>query len=111
MEEDPCGALTADGPDTIMTIEVTAGHGHDLFPSGYNPWRRAIGCRVRAKPEGGRANRAIIGLVGSRMGVVSDDVTIHAGMTSTLKKIRLSNVSHDQACLRLRSLFGKQTLS
>ena len=41
-------ALLEDRDGVLVSIEVTAGVKTDLFPAGYNEWRKAIGCRVAA---------------------------------------------------------------
>ncbi len=103
MEDGICGALTPAGPDTILTVEVTAGHGRDLFPTGYNPWRKAIGCRVSAPPVGGQANRAVIGLIGATLGVPAKRVMLVSGRTSSVKRLRIAGLSIEQTCDILRS--------
>ena len=103
MDDGICGALTPAGPDTILTVEVTAGHGRDLFPTGYNPWRKAIGCRVSAPPVEGRANRAVIELIGTTLGLPANRVTLVSGQTSSVKRLRISGLSREKICDLLRS--------
>ncbi len=108
MEDGICGALTQAGPDTILTVEVTAGHGADSFPDGYNPWRKAIGCRVSAPPVEGRANRAVIVLIGATLGLPASRVTLVSGQTSSLKRLRISGISCEQTCGLLRSILSRK---
>ncbi len=104
MEDGICGALAPDGPDTILTIEVTAGHGADSFPTGYNPWRKAVGCRVAAPPVGGRANRAVIELIAAALSLQVSRITIVSGQSSSLKRLRLSKITVGQTCDLLQDL-------
>ena len=89
-------ALLEDRKGTILLIEVTAGAKSDLFPAGYNAWRNAIGCRVTAPTVNGKANKAVIGLVSSTIGVPSSAVSIVAGLTSAQKKVRIDGVTKAQ---------------
>jgi len=89
-------ALLEDRKGTILLIEVTAGAKSDLFPAGYNAWRNAIGCRVTAPAVNGKANKAVIGLVSSTIGVPSSAVSIVAGLTSAQKKVRIDGVTKAQ---------------
>ncbi|MFA5331617.1 MAG: DUF167 domain-containing protein [Methanoregula sp.] len=89
-------ALTTDRDGTILTIEVSAGARTDLFPAGYNEWRRAVGCRVSAPAVGGKANRAVLELISSTLDVPISAVTLVSGVTSSQKKIRISGITREQ---------------
>jgi hypothetical protein len=83
-----------DEPDgTLLSIEVTAGAKSDLFPAGYNEWRKAIGCRVTAPAVNGKANKAVIGLISATAGVTASSVSIVAGLTSSQKKVRIAGIT------------------
>lgn len=86
-------ALTTDKNGTILSIEVSAGAKTDLFPAGYNEWRKAVGCRVSAPAVDGKANRAVISLISSTFGVPASSVTLVSGTTSSQKKIRIAGFS------------------
>ncbi len=105
MKDGICGALAEDGADTILTVEVTAGHGTDSFPTGYNPWRKAVGCRVAAAPVGGRANRAVIDLIGTTLGLQASRVSLVSGTVFSVKRLRISGLSCQQTCGLLKALF------
>jgi len=96
-------ALFPDKNGTLIAIEVSAGAKSDFFPSGYNPWRKAIGCRVAAPATEGKANRAIIALVSAVLGVPRSSVSIVAGQTSSVKKILVIGLTPDQVAGRLIS--------
>ena len=62
-------ALSEDHSGTILSIEVSPGAKSALFPAGYNEWRKAIGCRVASPAVDGKANKAVIRLISTTIGV------------------------------------------
>jgi hypothetical protein len=101
---DIADALLDDSSGTIIAIDVTAGAKSDLFPAGYNEWRQSLGCRVTAPALEGRANKAIMKLVAKTFGVPVSSVEIHAGSTSSQKKILIHRISKQEI---LHCLSGK----
>ena len=96
-------ALSSTATGTILTIEVTAGSAKPGFPSGYNPWRSAVGCRVRSPASEGRANREVISLIAATLGIPGARVTLISGMTAPLKRVLVEGMTMDQIreCIRI----------
>jgi len=90
-----------------MAVEVTAGARADLFPDGYNAWRRTIGCRVTVPATGGKANRAVIALISESLGIPASAVTIVAGTTASRKRISVSGMTKTRVMKRLCTLLDK----
>jgi len=90
-------AVSGSDDHAVITLDVSAGSKKDSFPSGYNPWRSAVQCRVSAPAVGGKANKAIVGLVAEALGVEKSAVRILSGTTSTVKKLEISGLSRAQA--------------
>ena len=65
--------------------------------------RSLLKVRVRAVPEDGKANAALIELLAKRLGVAARDVTIATGATSRLKQVRISG-DPDELALKLTVL-------
>ncbi len=86
-------ALFDDRNGTLVVIEVTPNAKSDLFPAGYNEWRKAIGCRVTAPAVDGKANKAVIALISATIGVPISSVTLVSGQTSSQKKVRIAGVT------------------
>ncbi|MDD3136117.1 MAG: DUF167 domain-containing protein [Methanoregula sp.] len=86
-------AFSEDSTGTIIAVDVTANAKADLFPSGFNEWRQALGCRVTAPASEGRANKAIIALVAKTLGVPASSVSIVSGMTASHKRIHVYGLS------------------
>jgi len=86
-----------------ITLDVTAGAKRSAFPAGYNEWRRSIKCQIAAPAVGGKANRAITGLLAEIFGVSRADVTIIAGHTSSSKTVAIAGISRSHALTRLNA--------
>jgi uncharacterized protein (TIGR00251 family) len=88
----------------ILTIEVAAGAKEDVFPAGFNEWRKTIGCRVTAPAVGGRANNAVISLIARTFSIPESSVTIHSGVRSAVKRITISGKTKDNLILCIESM-------
>lgn len=86
-------ALTDSTSGTIIAIEVSTGSRSDLFPSGYNPWRKTLGCQISAQPVDGKANIAIISLIATVLNLSRNDVSIVSGAISSQKKVLVWGLS------------------
>lgn len=108
MNLDISPAITIEEQDIIIRIEVTTGSRVDRFPSGYNSWRRSIGCHTTALPTEGRANRAIIQLIADVCIVPRSQVRIISGTTSSIKRVRMTGRSASEICNMLTDLLNNQ---
>jgi uncharacterized protein (TIGR00251 family) len=98
---DISGAVSEERQGVVIAIEVTTGAKEAVFPSGYNEWRRSIGCRVTAPAIEGRANKAIIRLVAENLGVPASSVSILSGATSSQKRVFVAGKGKQQVLDRL----------
>ncbi|MCQ1538944.1 YggU family protein [Methanocalculus taiwanensis] len=98
-------ALRISGDGLLISLEVHAGSGRNVFPAGYNCWRKAIGIAITAPPVEGRANAAIIDLISQVMGVPKSAVSILSGHQSTRKVIQIAGMNNLRALEILEPLF------
>ncbi|KAF1079050.1 DUF167 domain-containing protein [Methanogenium sp. MK-MG] len=91
-----CAMENGDGCVYCM-LDVHAGAKRDAFPAGVNVWRSAVGCSIRAPPVEGKANKAIVKLVSSVLGIPKSSVTIVSGQTSSVKRVCITGM--DKAAL------------
>ena len=98
---DISGAVSEERQGVVIAVEVTAGAKEAVFPSGYNEWRRTIGCRVPSPALEGRANKAIIRLVAERLDVPASSVSILSGATSSQKRVHVAGLSRQKVLDRL----------
>ena len=89
-------ALSSSDKGTIITIEVSAGSSKACFPAGYNAWRKAVGCRVRAPALEGKANKEVIAVISDIIGIEKRRISIISGTTSPVKKILVEGMTADQ---------------
>lgn len=94
-------ALFDDRHGTLVAIEVSPNAKSDLFPAGYNEWRKSIGCRVTAPAVDGRANKAVLTLISATIGVPASSVTLVSGQTSSQKKVRIAGITKAQLVKQL----------
>jgi uncharacterized protein (TIGR00251 family) len=99
---DISGAVSEERQGVVISLEVTAGAKVAVFPSGYNEWRKSIGCRVTAPALEGRANKAVLKLVADRLDVPVSSVSILSGATSSQKRVLVAAVSRQQVLERLQ---------
>jgi len=100
---DIADALLEERNGTIISIDVTAGAKEELFPAGYNEWRKAIGCRVTAPALEGRANKAIITLIAETLDLPVSSITIQSGATSSQKRVLIAGLAKNDLLVRLKS--------
>lgn len=98
---DLADALSPHPDGVVIALEVSPNAKRERFPDGYNPWRRAIGCAVSAPPLDGRANRAVLALVGKALGARKGEVELIAGATSSLKRVLVRGRGVDEVAAAL----------
>ena len=98
---DISAALTEDRHGVLIAIEVTAGSKTDLFPAGFNEWRKAIGCRVSAPAVDGRANRAVLHLLAAKLDLPVSSLSVRSGLASTQKRVLATGLAKDEILARL----------
>jgi uncharacterized protein (TIGR00251 family) len=100
---DIADALLEDRNGTIISLDVTAGARAELFPAGYNEWRKAIGCRVTAHALEGKANKAILHLIADTLDLPASTISIQSGATSSQKRVLITGIAKNDLLLRLKS--------
>jgi hypothetical protein len=79
------------GGTLILQVRLTPNAAKDAVDG----WRRTAGgetrlaARVRAVPEKGRANTALIALMAEQLGIPKRDIDVIRGATSRLKTLRI----------------------
>ncbi|OPY53921.1 MAG: hypothetical protein A4E48_00541 [Methanosaeta sp. PtaU1.Bin060] len=80
-----------------IRFEVAPGSSCLAVPSGFNPWRRALGARLTEQPSRGRANLQLMGEVAKALGIPKDDIEVMSGHKSALKVLLARGVDARQA--------------
>ncbi|KAA5603300.1 DUF167 family protein [Blastochloris sulfoviridis] len=96
MADEP--AWRAVGGGLTVTVRLTPRGGRDALDglAQLSDGRRVVAARVRAVPEAGAANAALLTLIADALGVARRDVELVAGATGRLKTL---HVTGDPAAL------------
>ena len=83
---------TPDAHGVVVDVRLTPRGGRDAIDGVERraDGRNVLKVRVRAAPFEGAANAALCGLIAKRLGVAVRDVTVVAGATSRVKRIKVS---------------------
>jgi uncharacterized protein (TIGR00251 family) len=81
---------TADG--LVITVRLTPKGGRDAIDGVERlaDGRAVVRARVRAAPSDGAANAALLRLLADRLDVAPRDITLTAGTTGRIKRIRIA---------------------
>lgn len=81
-----------DGEDLILAVRLTPRSARDAIGGAWEDEKGArwLQAQVRAVPEKGLANRALIRLIAKRVHIPAKDIRIESGDTARLKRLRLA---------------------
>jgi uncharacterized protein (TIGR00251 family) len=96
---------TTDG--VVLRVHVEPGAGRDAIVGTHG---NALKIRVAAPPVSGRANEAVLSLLGRELGVASGDLAISAGTSSRAKRVKVTGVDAEEFAKRLDPALEKPSL-
>lgn len=79
----------------LLPIEVQPNASRDAI-IGVNEWRSRLQVAVKAQPQKGAANKAVIRILGEIIGIPTSDIEITQGHTSRQKMVRVRNMSEKE---------------
>lgn len=79
----------------ILHVRLTPKGGRDAIDSveALSDGKSVLRARVRAVPEDGKANDALIKLIAKTFGVSASHVSLDAGVTSRIKTLKITGVA------------------
>jgi len=85
-----------DGDDLLIGIRLTPGAARDAIGGIWTDEKGQhwLCARVRAVPERGRANSALVKLLADRLDWPGGTISLESGDTSRLKRLRIGNAAH-----------------
>ncbi len=98
MSDDPW-TVTVDG--LLLTVRLTPKGGRDAIDGieTLSDGRAVLKARVRALPEDGAANAALVKLIAKVVGIAASRVTVQSGHTSRLKVLKIEGDGADIAAM------------
>jgi uncharacterized protein (TIGR00251 family) len=87
----------------LLRLHVQPGAGRSAVVGRHGD---ALKVRVAAPPEGGRANDAVLGLLGTILGVKPAELELVGGASSRSKRVRISGLEPDEVTKRLENGIG-----
>ena len=92
-------AVTVDG--LLLTVRLTPKGGRDEVNGieTLSDGRAVLKARVRALPEDGAANAALVKLIAKVVGIAASRVTVQSGHTSRLKVLKIEGDGADIAAM------------
>lgn len=85
--------ITTEDGAVLLPVKIVPGASRTRF---LGEWDHRAKIAVSAPPEKGKANKAVIEFIAKKLGARKSDVTVVAGFTSAVKKIRIDRVEADK---------------
>ena len=91
--------VTVDG--LLLTVRLTPKGGRDAIDGieTLSDGRAVLKARVKALPEDGEANAALVKLIAKVVGIAASRVTVQSGHTSRLKVLKIEGDGADIAAM------------
>jgi uncharacterized protein (TIGR00251 family) len=86
----------------VLNILVNTGVKKNVFPAGFNKWRKRIEIKVKSPPKENQANIDVIKSIASFFDISVKKVWIIKGKTSKEKTILLKSVSVNAASKKIK---------
>ncbi|NLB55890.1 MAG: YggU family protein [Lentisphaerae bacterium] len=83
----------------IIQTHIVPGSASDVIAGIHGD---ALKIKIKAPPEAGRANKALIKFIAQKTGVVRSNIELISGTTSRQKKLLISNISEEQVRASIR---------
>lgn len=99
-----------DGGDLLLSVRLTPGAAKEDIGGVWTDEKGAawLGARVRAVPEKGKANAALIALLAKRLDWPRSAISLESGDTSRLKRLRIKGGGEALAFRQISAIINKQ---
>lgn len=93
--------VRADGGDALLSVRLTPRSAKEDLGGVWRDEKGAawVQACVRAVPEKGKANAALIALIAKRLDIPAKGIAIESGDTARLKRLRLTGRGHSAAAI------------
>ncbi|WP_375197435.1 DUF167 domain-containing protein [Sphingobium sp.] len=102
--------LVRDGEDMVLSVRLTPGATKEQIGGVWTDEKGAqwLGARVRAVPEKGKANAALIALLGRWLDWPRSAISLESGDTNRLKRLRIKGGGEALVFRRLSAIIEEQ---
>lgn len=87
----------------ILDLFVTPNTRHNVFPAGYNSWRKRIEIKVVSATKDDKANKEVIKTIAIYFQIAEKNVSIIHGDKSREKSIIIKHISSEDIIHKLRT--------
>jgi uncharacterized protein (TIGR00251 family) len=103
-------AFVRDGDDLLLAVRLTPGATREEVGGIWTDEKGArwLGARVRAVPEKGKANAALVALLAKRLDWPRSAISLESGDTNRLKRLRIKGGGEALAYVRLSAIINEQ---
>ncbi|ALR20252.1 DUF167 domain-containing protein [Sphingobium baderi] len=103
-------AWSRDGDDLLLRVRLTPGAAREEIGGVWTDEKGVLwlSARVRAVPEKGKANAALIALLGKRLDWPKSAILVESGDTNRLKRLRMKGGGEGAALQRLSAMIEEQ---
>ncbi|WP_313802138.1 DUF167 family protein [Sphingobium sp.] len=103
-------AWVRDGDDLLLSVRLTPGAAREEIGGVWTDEKGAawLSARVRAVPEKGKANAALIALLAKRLDWPRSAISLESGDTNRLKRLRIKGGGEALAFLRLSAIIRER---
>ena len=102
MDDDFKLALKSVQNGTTIDLDVTPGSKQELFPCGYDQWRKRLGVKLTSAPQKGKANEQLARTIADFFSLPYSSVTITSGTKNTKKTVLIEGLSYEEIVLQLK---------
>jgi len=99
-----------DGDDLLLRVRLTPGAAREEIGGVWTDEKGALwlSARVRAVAEKGKANAALVALLGKRLDWPKSAILVESGDTNRLKRLRMKGAGEAAALQRLSAMIEEQ---
>ena len=86
----------------ILNLFVTTDANNNIFPAGYNKWRKRVEIKVSSHPKDNKANRDVIKTSAEFFNIPVENVLVVSGKKSRAKTVLIKDISSRNVVKKLK---------
>jgi uncharacterized protein (TIGR00251 family) len=90
----------------LLSLHVTPGSAHTVFPGSYNEWRHCIEIKVQSAAKDNKANTEVLDTIARFFKLTGKDVILVSGEKNREKTVCLQNIALSTVEGKLQEFFS-----